>query len=324
MKPFKHVDATTVKEALYILNKFKENARVIAGGTDLIDELNRQVHPTYPQVLVNVKSIQELKYIRQEDECLKIGALTTIREIEYNPLIKKKYNILLEAAQVVGTPQIRNMATLGGNLCQHVRCWYYRASKNYFYCNRKGGKICFAIKGDNRYHAILGGKKCFASFPSDLAVALMTLNAKLKIATLNGEKIIDLENFYEVNGTILKPNELVTEIHIPRICSMSKGRYLKFSLRKMDFAIASVAVMMNIENEYCEDAKIVLGGVAPIPWRATETESILVGKKVTEEVAERASKESVCGASPLTLNYYKIHLTQSLVKRAIIEVLQRH
>jgi xanthine dehydrogenase YagS FAD-binding subunit len=322
LKPFKHVDVTTVKDALYILDNYKQKARIIAGGTDLIDELNRQIHPTYPQVLVNIKTIQNLKYIRLEGECLRIGVLTTLREIEADSLIRKRYNILFEAAKEVGTPQIRNMATLGGNLCQHVRCWYYRASNNYFYCYRKGGKICFAIKGDNRYHAILGCKKCFASFPSDLAVALVSLNAKVKIATLNGEKITELENFYRVDGTILKPNELITEIEIPRLNSTLKGRYLKFSLRRMDFAIASAAVVISTENEYCKNAKIVLGGVAPIPWRATEAESILSGKKITDNVIERASKASVLGSSPLKLNYYKISITQSLVKRAIVEALQ--
>jgi xanthine dehydrogenase YagS FAD-binding subunit len=322
LKPFKHINAITVKEALRALSDFKGDGRIIAGGTDLIDELERQVHPEYLKVLINIKTIPNLKFIEENTKYLKIGVLTTLREIEANALTRERYPVLFEAAQAVGTPQIRNMATLGGNLCQHVRCWYYRASKNYFHCYRKGGRVCFAIKGDNRYNAILGGKGCFAAFPSDLAVALVALNAKVKIASSEGEKTTTLENFYATNGTILKPNELITEIYVPRAHSSAMGKYLKFSLRKMDFAIASAAAMIETEDEHCNDIKIVLGGVAPIPWRAIETEKMLKGKKITEKLVKNASQVSTHGALPLTLNAYKISITQSLVKRAIIEALQ--
>jgi xanthine dehydrogenase YagS FAD-binding subunit len=323
LKPFRHADVATLKETLSILDDFKENAKIIAGGTDLIDELEREVHPKYPQVLVNIKNILDLKHIEQNTKYLRIGVLTTLREIAADASIRKRYPILCEAAQAVATPQIRNIATLGGNLCQHVRCWYYRASKNYFSCYRKGGRMCYAVSGDNRYHAILGGRKCFDAFPSDLAIALIALNAEVKIATLDGEKTTPLGELFTIDGPTVKSNELITEIQIPRTDPPSRGKYLKFRLREMDFSIASVAANVDMNDEYCTDARIVLGGVAPIPWRAIETEKMLRGKKITGGLVKNASEASTYGALPLTMNAYKIPIAQSLVKRALLHIITK-
>jgi xanthine dehydrogenase YagS FAD-binding subunit len=323
LRPFKHADVTTVKEAISLLNRFRKKAKIIAGGTDLIDELQREVHPKYPEVLINIKNIHNLKHIEKNPRYLKIGVNTTLHEIENDASIHKTYPILSEAAQAVATPQIRNVATLGGNLCQHPRCWYYRASKNYFPCYRKGGRACFAISGDNRYHAILGGRKCFAAFTSDLAIALTALNAKAKIASSDGEKTTTLEKFYTIDGPILKPNELITEIQIPRTHPPSRGKYVKFNLRKMDFSIASVAANMHVKNEYCTDLRIVLGGVAPTPWRAIEVEKMLRGRKITEKLLQDASEASTHGTFPLSMNAYKIQITQNLVKRALVDLVTK-
>lgn len=320
-KQLKHVNARTVDEAIAVLSDYGEEARIIAGGTDLLRLLKNKI--AAPVVLVNIKAVPGLAGITEDVEGLKIGTLTTISDIETSAIIKDKYSVLAEAAHSVASPQIRNMATIAGNLCQDVNCWYYRRARvtgRTFACRRKGGTICYAVAGDNRYHAIIGGKECFAVCTSDMAPALIALDAAIKIAGPNGERIVPLEEFYTPWGNILKPNELVTEIQVPTIKASTKQRYLKFRLRKaIDHAISSVAAVIITEAGVVTKARIVLGGVAPTPYRAFGAEGAIRGKVITDSVAEISAKVAVSEAVPLSMNTYKVPITETLVKRAILD-----
>ncbi len=320
-KHLEHFNARTIDEVISLLNEYKEEARIIAGGVDLVSLMKNKV--VTPKVLVNVKTIPDLAYIKEDAEGLKIGTLTTIRETEKSAIIRDKYPMLAEAAYSVAAPQIRNMATIGGNLCQEVRCWYYRRSPITgisFFCHRKGRKRCYAIAGKNTEHAIFNGNECHAACPSDLAPALVALGATLKVVSPDAEKMVPLDEFYTPVGNILKPNEMLTEIQIPAPMPGTKQRYLKFRLRKtIDFAISSVAAVITMESGVVSNARIVLGGVAPTPYRALGAEEVLRGEVVTEGVAEASARAAVSEAVPLSMNAYKVPIAKALVKRAIAE-----
>ncbi|MFC1815970.1 FAD binding domain-containing protein [Thermodesulfobacteriota bacterium] len=320
MKPFKHINVKTIDAAISALSK---KSKIIAGGTDYLSLLKSSVLPVYPEILVNIKTIPGLNYLKEGAEGLRIGALATLSDIAESPVIKEKYGILADAARSVASPQIRNMGTIGGNLCQGVRCWYYRCSpltgKSYL-CYRKGGRECFAEAGDNRYHAVIGGKACFAVCPSDTAIALTALDAKIKIKGPAKERTLLVKNFYRTLGNVLKPDEIVTEVQIPEApAPKAKHSFLKFRLRKaIDFAIVSVASVIRMEDGVCKGARIALGAVAPTPIRATKTEAAIKGKVINTTMAETAAQAAVASAAPLSMNEYKVEITKALVKRAIL------
>jgi xanthine dehydrogenase YagS FAD-binding subunit len=214
------------------------------------------------------------------------------------------------------------VATLGGNLCQDVRCWYYRYPRGIggpIPCARKGKGACLAVKGDNRYHAILNGKKCFAVCPSDTAVALEALDARIIVTGPDGDRAVSPADFFTPLRNALGPNELVREIEIPARTAVGEQRFLKFTLRKpIDFAIVSVASVLTIEKGICTEARIVLGAVAPGPVRATAAEKVLVGRPITEDLAKAAAETALIGAKPLGKNAYKVNVARTLVKRAIM------
>ena len=322
MKPFKHIDVKTVNKACDLLKAYRGKAKLIAGGTDLLGILKDQIVPDYPEVIINIKTIPGLNYIREDSKGLKIGGLTTLSNIAGSSVIKEKYKALAEAAYAVATPQIRNMATFAGNLCQEVRCWYYRyphAIGGRLLCLRKGSGPCLAVSGDNRYHAILGGKGCFAVCPSDTAVALTALNATIRIAGARKNRIVPIKDFFTTLGNLLQPGEIVTEIQIPKPLDKAKQTFLKLTLRKpVDFAIVSVASVISLEGEICRDASIALGAVAPVPIKAVQAEQIIKGKPLDAKTAEQAAEAAVAGAKPLSMNAYKIEETKILVQRAIM------
>lgn len=319
-KHLEYFNARTIDEAVSLLGEYEE-AKIIAGGVDLTRLMKSSV--VIPKVLVNIESIPSLAHIIEDAEGLKIGTLTTINDIEKSAIIRDKYNLLTQAAQSVAAPQIRNMVTIGGNLCQAVRCWYYTMSPvtgRSFFCYRKGGTHCYAETGDNRYHAIMGANECHAVFSSDMAPALLALEAKVKIASPNGERIIPLEELYTPLGNILKPNEVITELQVPTQRLGTKQRYLKFRLRRaIDPAISSVAAAITTEAGRVSSAKIVLGATAPHPYRSVEAEETLKGNVITESLAETAAKAAMSKAIPLSMNAYKVAITETLVKRAILE-----
>ena len=315
-------NARTVDEAVSLLDEHKEEAKIIAGGIDLLGLMKNRV--LLPGVLVNIKTIPHMKHVIENTSGVTIGALTLINDIERSTLIKSKYPILLEAARSIASPHIRNMATIGGNLCQEVRCWYYRRSPVTgisFDCRRKRGNgMCYAVDGENQNHAIIGGTGCFAVCPSDMATALLALDAEINTVDITGGRVIPINKFYTALGNVLEPNEVITAIQVPRVGSEVKQRFLKFRLRETtDFAIVSVAVAITLNNNIVSDARVVLGGVAPEPYRAVKAERILIGEPITESVVDRAAKASVSEAKPLSKNGYKVPIIQALVKRALLE-----
>ncbi len=320
-KYVEHYDARTIDEALLLLDRYAEEAKVIAGGVDLISSMKKKV--ALPKVLINMKTIPGLAYVTEDAEGLKVGALTTIHDIEASTIVRNKYSLLAQASHSVAAPQIRNMATIGGNLCQDVRCWYYRRSPDTglsFFCRRKGGDQCYATTGNNTFHAIIGAEECHAVCPSDMAPALIALEANMKVVSPSGDRTISLEEFYTAMGNILKPDEIITEVQVPTPRRNTKQRYLKFRLRKaIDFAISSAAAAITMEAGVVANARIVLGGVAPTPYRAIAAEKILTGNMITENIGELSAEASVDTALPLSMNAYKVPITKSLVQTVILE-----
>lgn len=319
MRPFEHVNAPDIKTAIALLSEPATEA--LAGGTDLLGELKARLRS--PKRLVNLKTLSKLGEISYSPRAgLKIGALVTLSQIERHRVIRERFSILAQAAASAATPQLRTMGTVGGNLCQKPRCWYYR--NRLFPCWLKGGEKCFAEEGENKYHAILGADRCHAVHPSDLAPALIALDASVRVVgpDLDGE--ISLEELYTKptasrrQMTILGPGELIAEVHVPTPKEGARGVYLKAMERgSWSFALVSVAAQLCCEGEHIADARLVLGGVAAIPWRAKDSERILLGQKFSEELAERAAAAAVAGAQPLRENEYKVPLAQGLVKRAL-------
>lgn len=319
MQSFRHFNASTLDDAV---SAARGKSKIIAGGTDCLSLLKNCLLPAYPEVLVNIKTVPGLGYIQKDSDGLRIGALARLSDVEDSTVVREKYGLLAQAAGSIGSPQIRNMGTMGGNLCQEVRCWYYRRSpqtgRDYF-CYRKGGRVCFAVTGDNRYHAILEGRLCFAVCPSDMAVALTALDANVIVQGSGGDRTIPIKEFYKVMGNALNPDEIVKEIRVPRPPEGARQTFLKFRLRKaIDFAVVSVASVITTVGGVCTDVRIVLGAVAPMPVRATRAEEALKGKTVHAETAEEAALAAVKGAKPLAMNAYKVQITKALVKRTIL------
>lgn len=322
MKSFTHISARTVDEACTLLGKYHGKARLNAGGTDLLSTLKGEHLLDYPEAIIDIKTIPGLDYIREDNGVLKIGALARLSDIAKSPLLGESYKVLAEAARSVATPQIRNAATIGGNLCQDVRCWYYRYPRHIggpMRCVRKGSGSCLAVSGDNRYHAILEGKRCFAVCPSDTAVALAALNAQIIIAGQKSERRVAVADFFRPLGNALKRDEMVKSIEAPRFTASVKQTFLKFTLRNpVDFAIVSVASVITVERALCTDARIVLGAVAPAPVRAKKAEEVIKGRPIDQDAAVKAAEQAVAGARPLSMNAYKLEIAKALVKRAIL------
>ena len=313
-KRFEHVDAKTIDEAASILRAGK--AAVISGGTDLLGTMRFEVLPNYPDVVVNLKSIPGLDYIREDAGVLKIGALTRLEDIAKNPLIQTRYTALAEGAHRTATPHIREMGTLGGNICQLNRCWYFRIPDNRFHCIRKGGKMCYAMVGDNRYHSIFGAvNMCLAVNPSDTAPALVALNARIK----TNKRLIEAEKFWEMTvpgSTVLAADEIVTEIQIPSPAAGVKSAFMKFAIRKsIDFPIVNCAAMIGGGN-----ARICLNAVHNKPYRALPAEEAIKGKSINEANADAAGAAAVASAKALPgdRNKWKIPIAKAMVKRAIL------
>lgn len=315
---FAYVKAGSLAEAIKAYSA--KNARIHAGGTDLLGCLRDEVFSA--DKIVSISRIKELKGIStRPDGSLKIGSTTVLADIASDRLVTEKYAALAMAAEAVGTPQIRQQGTLGGNICQKPRCWYYRSDLK---CFKKGGDTCFGMAGESQYHAVFGSGPCFASHPSDLAVALVALQAQVSIAGPSGSKTVRIENFFVRpdkvidRETILLPGEVVVSVQVPPLRGQVKSSFLKVRTRgSWDFAQASVAVVLNVEKEVVRSARIVLGGVAPYPLRADSAEKEIEGKKLDGAVAEAAAKIAVAGASPLKDNYYKVEMARGAVEESL-------
>jgi len=312
MKPFNHTNAKTLAEAKTAVAGGK--ATIIAGGTDLMGTLKDNILPTYPKAVINIKTVPGLDFIKEEAGMLKIGATTRLADIAANPVINQKYTALAQAASRVATPHVRDMGTIGGNLAQLHRCWYFRKPENRFNCVRKGGTTCYAMAGDNRYHSIFGVvNKCIAVHPSDVAPALIALNGKI----VTTARTIEAENFFDVkypSSTVLAPGEIITEIRIPAPPAGAKSAFLKFAIRKsIDFPIVNCAVMVGGAAP-----RIALNAVAPKPYRALKAEAAIAGKAINEATAEAAGAAAVEDARPLPATKYKVQIAKTLVKRALL------
>jgi xanthine dehydrogenase YagS FAD-binding subunit len=325
MKSFENVDAKSVRQAIAVLQKAqqeKKTAIVVGGGSEILQLMKD--HVVNPDYVVNLKTIAGLNGIKEERGGVRIGALATLAEIEEHPVIREKLLILSAAAGEAASPQIRNAGTLGGNICQRPFCWYFRSAS--FNCLRKGGQVCYTVTGDGRFHAILGGGPSYIVHPSDTAPALVALDAQIKIAGVKGERTIPLEKFFVLPSVdykrenILNPGEIVTEIFVPVPKSGSKGSYYKVRERQAwDHAIVAVATVLQSNGGIAREARIVMGGVAPIPWRAPKAEEFVRGKKIDDAVAQRAGEVALEGAKPLKDNVYKLGMAKSLIQRALLE-----
>ncbi len=321
MKEFKHFNAYSVDEAVALMGRYGERAAVIAGGTDILGKMKDSILPAYPEALINIKTIQGLSDIKESGGMLNIGALALLADIAANPVIKSKYTALAQAAGRTASPHLRNMGTIGGNICQDIRCWYYRNQNNRFSCLRKKGGRCYAIKGDNRYHSIFGGSVsggCFAVHPSDTAPALVALDAKI----VTSSRTIEAEKFFEVKPvktTVLKADEIVTGIQVPEPPAGSSSAFLKFALRRsIDFPIVNCAVMVTLKDGKVSAARICLNAVHVIPYRAVKAEQVITGRVIDEAAAEEAGAAAVAEAKPLEHNKYMVAIARTLVKRALL------
>jgi xanthine dehydrogenase YagS FAD-binding subunit len=322
LRNFKHVNATSVNDAVELLDEHGDDAIVIAGGTDLISGWKRRILNTAntPTVVVNLKTIPDLNYINEDGDGLKIGALTTLEEIANDNTVKSNYRALAQGAKAVGSPHLRFMGTIAGNLAQETRCWYYRAKNNRFNCLRKpGGIACMLVQGDNRYGSIFGGPKgCYAVNNADTAPPLVALDASIK----TNDRTIPIEDFFDtINpGHTMEKNEIITEIQVPSNGN-SVGAFRKVAMRRsIDFAIASVAVVLNKSGSSVEDARIVLGAVGPEPVRATGAEDALNGNSISESTATNVANQAVSGTQSMSENGYKIDLTRNLVRDVILSL----
>jgi xanthine dehydrogenase YagS FAD-binding subunit len=318
-----HVDAKTVQEATAALAKGK--AMAIAGGTDVIPYLKGMFSPVVPDTIVNLKTIPGLSYIKEEGGMLKIGALTTLTTIANSSVVKGSYTAIAQAAKAVAAPELRNMGTIGGNICQTVRCAYYRNEYNDFPCLRKNNSgLCYALTGYNRkYHSIFGAASgCVAVCPSDLAPALVALNAKI----VTSSRTINAADFFTAkvapNGegiNVLNAGEIVTEIQVPAPAAGTKSTFQKFGFRKaIDFAVVSVAAVSTISGGNASNTAIVLGGVHNLPRKATAAETAINGKAINAANAAAAGDAAATGTVALAQNQYKIQIIKVMVKKALL------
>jgi xanthine dehydrogenase YagS FAD-binding subunit len=316
---FDYVRVKSTNDAVRLLSSGE--ARIHAGGTDLLGCLHDGVFGATRVVsLGDVTGLHGIERIAGGG--LRIGAMTTIAEIAAHDLVRSHHAGLAQAASEVASPQLRNQGTLGGNLCQRPRCWYFRGDFN---CAKKGGDSCYAADGENRYHAILGGGPCYIVHPSDTAPMLVALDAVAGITGPHDNRSVRLEEFFVLpetaleKETVLERGEIVTEILIPDPPAGQHTSYRKVRERgAWDFALASVALAVRREGDRVADAKVVFGGVAPVPWRSRETEDVIRGKRIDATVAARAAKAAVKDADPLEQNAYKVPLLQGVVEESLL------
>ena len=321
MNRFEVSKPTTLAQAKDLV---QEKARSIykAGGIDVLDHLKE--HLEQPPRIVDLKGIPGLAEIKLEsDGALRIGALVKLADVANDERIKKTHAALAMAAGEAASPQIRNVATIGGNVLQRPRCWYYRLEE--YKCLKKGGEVCYAVGGENRYHAIFGGGPSYAVHPSNTAVALVALGAKFVLDGPKGVRTVAASEFFQLptkNPQVensLAPAEILTEIRIPA----SVGRSIYDEVREkqaFDWPLVSMAASVRIEGGLVKDARVVLGAVAPIPWRSNRAEAALMGKPLSEATLQDAARAAIVGAAPLSDNGYKVSLVQTLVRRTLAQL----
>lgn len=309
---FEWQDARTIEDAIAALD---DKSMVKAGGIDVMDRLKEGLES--PAKLVNIRTIQGLDQVREDETGLHIGPMVTLDQLDKNDIVRAKYTALAEAAGAAATPHIRNVATVGGNILQRPRCWYFRSEQ--FHCLRKGGGVCYAQAGENEYHAIFDNQMCAIVHPSAVAVALVALGATLDLTGKRGKRQVQIEEFFvrpeeDVHReNRIAPDELLTDITIPKPATGSRSAYMKLGEKEsFDWPIAEVAVVLGAKPA------VVLGAAAPIPWRAAGAERLLASGSVTDDTARAAAKAAVQGATPLSNNIYKLPVFETVVRRTIL------
>jgi len=325
MKAFTNANPRDLKEAVSLLGdaaKKGQAATIAGGGSDVLGMIKE--HLVSPDVLVHLRGIAGMDQVTEQSGQVRIGGLISLDALSRHPLIHSRYAVLAEAAGQVGTPQIRNAGTLAGNLSQRPWCWYYR---NGFPCYKNGGKTCFSVVGENQFHAIFGGGPSFIVHPSDTAVALVALEAKLRIVGGAGERTVAAADFFTLpeadasRENSLAANEILAEVILPAARANVKSTYHKVLDREAwTHAVVGAAIALELDGQVCKSARVVLGGVAPIPWRLPKVEAMLAGQRISPELAARAGQAAVEGAQPLAKNGYKIPLTTATVKRTLLQL----
>lgn len=320
MNNFAFVDCHTVNEAL---DQLTPNASIKAGGIDLLDLMKEDI--VAPSKLVNIRNVEALRGIAVSKDGLHLGPLTTLSEIAAHPEIQQSYTGLADAAGHAATPQVRNMATIGGNIMQRPRCWYFRSSD--FDCKKKGGTSdeCHAHDGENQYHAVIDNGTCAMVHPSSTAVPLLGMNALVELTSKRGKRTVAMANFYVppekslINETVVQPGELITSIFIPAPEIGTRSAYQKYGEKEsFDWPIADAGVVLVMDGSHCKKAAIVLGVAAPTPMRARAAEAVLAGKTIDEPLARAAAKAAMQGATPLSQNGYKTLLFETAIYRTVL------
>ncbi len=327
MKSFELHEPTTVREAVETLDRLGSKAKVLAGGSDLVsgvmkDWVEGDGMPL-PEALVDLTTIPQLEGIAVDENGATIGANTTLSTIVESEALRERFPLLTDAAASVASKLIRNFATLGGNINQRPRCWFFRGKD--FDCLKKGGDFCFSVGGDNRYHAIIGSDQCYIVHPSDTATALLALNAQARIAGPDGERMVPFDDYFIspsqdiLRENVLQDNELLMEVFIPTPAQGTKQAWMKLKNRQVyDFALVSVAAAFTADNDTWNEGRIVLGGVAPVPYRATVIEDQLRGTNARSSARQAAALIRTV-ARPMSMNAYKVDIAQNMVERTILQ-----
>jgi xanthine dehydrogenase YagS FAD-binding subunit len=319
MNQFTFVNCTTVNEAL---GQLDPGAVVKAGGIDLLDLMKEGI--VSPPKLVNIRDVDELRGIEVTPKGLRLRPLATLTEISAHPAIQRDYSALSDAAGHAATPQVRNMATLGGNLMQRPRCWYFRSAD--YDCRKKGNSdVCHAIAGENQYHAIMNNQTCASVHPSSTAVPLLAMNAEVELTSKQGRRTVPMSEFYVppekslINETAVRPGELITAVFVPTPASGTRSAYQKYGEKEsFDWPIADAGILLVMDGSKCRKAAVVLGVAAPTPIHAHAAEAVLTGKTIDEATARAAGKAAVQDATPLSKNAYKTQLFETAVYRTIL------
>jgi xanthine dehydrogenase YagS FAD-binding subunit len=318
MQGFEYANPSTLNEALSLLGSNWDDAHLLAGGTDQISLMKDYVHT--PKRVVNIKNVKELHGISKTGQGLRIGAAVTFDDLASNAIVRAEYPSIMTAVMGVTSPQIRNMGTAGGDLCQRPRCWYFR--NGYGVLALMDGKS-LVPNGENRYHAIFGGGPAYFVSASSLGPALVALGAKVKIASAKGSRTVDVEKFFvapndpNTREIALQPNEILTEILIPS-AGRKNATYEVRQKEALDWPLATASVALDMNGGSVRGGRIVLGHVAPTPWVATQAEKAMAGQSINESTAAQIAEAAVAGATPLSQNGYKVTLARVAVKRALL------
>jgi xanthine dehydrogenase YagS FAD-binding subunit len=328
MKTFSNASPRDVQQAVKLAQDAHKGGKAVSfssGGSDLLGLVKERI--VKPDVIVSLRGLSNSSQIASASSGLTIGGETTLDEISKHAAIKQQYAVLAEAAGSVATPQIRNVGTIAGNVAQRPWCWYYR---NGFPCYKAGGNQCFSFAGENEFHAIFGGGPSYIVHPSDTAPALMALGATFRVVGPGGERRIPASDFFvlpRVNAqqeNVLGNEDVIVSVQVPALKASTRSTYTKILDREAwTHAIVSAAIVLEMDQQVVRRASVVLGGVAPIPWRLPEVERMLTGQRITEELAAKAGEQAVNGARPLSKNAYKIPLTKNMVKRTLVELSAR-